>query len=560
MAWAIATTKPEESAPRDRELVFSRIGRIIFLANFLGLFILVLGALLMSEWSAGLTQAQFRSLRVEGELISNILVETTTTAGDPTPAVSEPAVREVLRRLLPPPADPNGRAAGPRVRVFAPNGAVIADTDVLYARVDQRNLPPLAEPQPDLQDSIAAVGKAAEHVETWRLTPWRPTVTLDSERASALGGSISYGQRLDERGQRVVSVTLPIRRVHAVLGLVTLETADVERILAAERLSMIPFVLGATVATFLSSALLGLFVARPLGLLARAADRLRMSGATRLKLPEVSRRDDEIGELSRSIEAMTAALADRIDANERFSADVSHELKNPLASIGSAVEGVRAVKDPERQAQLLAIVAQDVRRLDRLITDMARASRIEAESARGENERIDLARLVSLIAESYAAAPGETGQVRVAFRGPPPPDAIVLGQQGLLGQVFRNLIDNAKSFSPPGGVVTVLVETAKTRDGPVVRALVEDRGPGIPAESLETIFERFYTQRPKGAAFGGNSGLGLSIARQIVESHGGRIWAENIEGMTETSPVGARFVVELPAAARAGVASARPVA
>lgn len=536
--------------------MFSKIGRTIFVANFLGLFILVIGVLLLSEWSAGLTQAQFRSLRIEGELISNILVEATTSPGDPDPSMSEPAVRDVLRRLLPPPArSGSAEGPGPRVRVISADGRVIADTNVLYDIVDQSELPPLEAPAPSMEESL---NEAVQDVETWRLTPWRPSVTLDAERQAALRGLISYGQRLDERGQRVVSVTLPVRRVHAVLGMVTLETADVERILLAERLSMIPFVIGAALVTFLSSALLGLFVARPLRLLATAADRLRLTGATRLTLPEVSRRTDEIGELSRSLEAMTGALADRIDANERFAGDVSHELKNPLASIGSAVEAARSVPDPEQQRKLLGIVSQDVRRLDRLISDIARASRIEAETARGDLIALDLARMTSVIAESYASAPGETAEVAVAFRGPAPDGAYVMAQEGPLGQVFRNLVDNAKSFSPPGGVVTLQVATVRTKEGPVVRATVEDQGPGVPPEALESIFHRFYTSRPKGAAFGGNSGLGLSIARQIVQSYGGRIWAENIEGMTPETPTGARLVVEFPAVTRARPLSAAP--
>lgn len=527
--------------------MFSRIGRIIFLANFLGLFIVVLGALLLSEWSEGLTQAQIRSLRAEGELIKNILIESTT---GPAPSMDEVAVRRTLRRLLPPANEATGQP-GPRVRVFDANGRLVADTDVLYGRVDQHELPPLTEPQPGIGDSFKAISDAAERVENFRITPWRPTGTLEQEIARAMAGAPASSQRIDERGQGVVSLSLPIQRVSAVLGVITLESPDVERILLAERLRMIPFVFGATIATFLSSALLGLFVARPLRLLASAADRLRATGATRLALPEVSRRQDEIGEVSRSIEAMTAALADRIDANERFAGDVSHELKNPLASIASAVEAARKVTDPAKQSELLSIVSNDVRRLDRLITDMARASRIEAETARGDLSRVDLARLASVIAESYAAAPGETSEVAVAFRGPAPADAFVLAQEGPLGQVFRNLIDNAKSFSPPGGVVTLKVETERTREGGLVRATVEDQGPGIPPANLETIFQRFYTDRPRGAAFGGNSGLGLSIARQIVESYGGKIWAENIEGLTPDKPVGARLVVVFPAAARA---------
>ena len=191
---------------------------------------------------------------------------------------------------------------------------------------------------------------------------------------------------------------------------------------------------------------------------------------------------------------------------------------------------------------MMAIVAQDVGRLDRLITDIARASRIEAETARGDLDRVDLGALLHDLSAAYAAPPDEEEHVHVVFSGVQPKDAIVLGQSGPLGQVFRNLIDNARSFSPEGGRVTVAVDVPRGRDSHIVRATVEDEGPGIPSENLETVFERFYTQRPKGAAFGGNSGLGLSIARQIVTAHEGRIYAQNLaEG-------GARLIVELPLA------------
>lgn len=501
-----------------------------------------MGVLLLAEMRAGLTEAQFRNLRTQGELITNLLIETGTIEGsesNPNPYVNEPAVRAVLKRILPPIAEGARPGVGrPRIRMFAPDGRLIADSEVLYDRPVEVPLPDI-NARPSIQDSLQ---QAAQRVEYLRLTPWRPTSTLEEERARALRGEIARGERLNERGERVVSVTLPVRRVQQSVGTVTIESADVERILVAERASMAPFMLGATVAVFLSSLLLALFIARPLERLAAAADRLRLTGATRLSLPEVSRRKDEIGALAHSLEAMTGALADRIDANERFAADVSHEIKNPLASIKSAVDSARSAKEHEQQNRMLAIVAQDVQRLDRLITDISRATRIEAETARGDLERIDLAALLHDLAGAYTPAPEEADPVRVTFRMPQPEGAVVLGQAGPLGQVFRNLIDNARSFSPQGGLVSLAVEVSRTKDGPVVRAIVEDEGPGIPSENLETVFQRFYTQRPKGAAFGGNSGLGLSIARQIVTAHQGRIYAQNrAEG-------GARLVVELPLA------------
>jgi len=507
-----------------------------------GLFVLILGVLLLTEMRAGLTEAQFRNLRTQGELITNLLVETGTLEGDPSPYVNEPLVRAVLRRILPPVAE--GARAGvgrPRVRMFATDGRLIADSDVMYDVLEEQPLPHIGD-EPSIGASLE---RATQRLEYLRLTPWRPTVTLAEEHRRAMRGEIVRGERLNEKGERVVSVTLPLRRVQQIMGTVTIESADVERILVAERASMIPFMLGATVAILLSSMLLALSIARPLRRLAGAADSLRMTGATRLTMPDLSKRRDEIGALSHSLEEMTGALADRIDANERFAADVSHEIKNPLASIQSAVTSAQNAANPDQQKQMLAIVAQDVHRLDRLITDIARASRIEAETARGDLENVDVGALLFELARAYS--PDDRIQVPVVFKGPKPEGLRAVGQAGPLGQVFRNLIDNARSFSPEGGRVFVSIEQARGADGPIVRALVEDEGPGIPPENLETVFQRFYTQRPRGAAFGGNSGLGLSIARQIVTAHHGKIYAQNIDG-PQNQPSGARFIVELPLA------------
>lgn len=539
----IDTTNPDDHL---RVFAGSRIARIIFFWNFVGLAILVIGVLVLSETRAGLTEAQIRILRTQGELVSNLLIETGAVQGDPRPSVNAPAVREVLRRILPPGDGPEGQ--GPRVRVFNDVGTVIADTDVLYDRLGQGSLAPFEQSD----DFAEALRRVANRLEYLRITPWRPTISPEEEQRLALLGQVVAGQRLNERGQRVVTVSAPVQRVHRVLGVVTVETADVERILVAERVGAIPYIVSATVVVILSSILLTLFIASPIKRLASAADRLRATGATRLSLPELSKRKDEIGKLTQSIESMIDALADRIAANERFAADVSHEIKNPLASIRSAVESALVVSDAQRKSQLLGIVAQDVRRLDRLITDIARASRIEAETALGSDSRVNLAALAEDLAKAYAPDPDDAVAARVRFerqgRGP----AFVLGQEGALGQVIRNLVDNARSFSPPGGEVTIICATTKGRDGNVVRLIVEDHGPGVPEANLETIFERFYTERPKGVAFGGNSGLGLSIARQIVAAHKGRIHAENIYSEQRDRVLGARFVVELPLAAGRG--------
>ncbi len=526
------TTRREASR---RGLLSSRITRLLFFWNLVGFAILAGGALLLAEMRAQLIRAKAESLSTQGELIASALADT-ATKGEPEPALVERNAREVLRRLMVPEAT--------RVRLFLPSGELVADTDLLSDRVIQAPLPPLrpnAKPrEPDEKSLLDRLG-------AFTVLPWKPDYTLKQEVERAAGGETLSGQRRGDQDQRVVSVSIPIQHVQAVVAVLTLESGDVENILQAERRAMIPFIAGAAIVSLLSSALLALLIARPLRTLSEAADRLRLGHATKLEAPEhVLRRKDEIGDLALAIEQMTGALLERIDANERFAADVSHEIKNPLTSIRSAVETVQRVQDPEARAKLLAIIASDVGRVDRLITDISRASRIEAETARGASAPVDVGRMLSEIVETYRATRRE-GEVDVVFRGPAPAQSIVIGQEGPLGQVFRNLIDNAKSFSPEEGDVTVYVIEENRRDGRWLKAHVDDAGPGVPSENLETIFARFYTQRPKGAAFGGNSGLGLSIVRQIIEQHKGRVWAENIPGAAPGTVAGARFVVELPA-------------
>ena len=273
---------------------------------------------------------------------------------------------------------------------------------------------------------------------------------------------------------------------------------------------------------------------------------MRLQRARSIVLPELEGRKDEIGDLARSLETMTETLSDRMDAIERFAADVSHEIKNPLTSIRSALETLDLVKEKSQRDRLTALLQQDVRRLDRLITDISNASRLDAELSRDRPRPIDLGVLLGDIATLYEQT-AKPGDPVVRFSTALVEPGWINGRDGPLGQVFRNLIDNARSFSPTGGVVRVTLD----REGPEVRpwrVRVEDEGPGIPPENLETVFERFYTSRPKGAAFGGNSGLGLSIARQIIEAHGGLIRAEN--RVREGRTAGAAFEVLLPQVGR----------
>jgi two-component system sensor histidine kinase ChvG len=504
----------------------SRLGRTIVLLNLLGLAIIIAGALILNEMRQGLVNARIESLAVEGQLIANA-IDQSATVGEPAPMLEPAEARGVLQSLDIPPTE--------RARLYDPQGRLLADSYQVADRVERRPLPPARRPgqaaTPRRPLVFSPAGRAAE-----------ARLALAREVAGTLSGEAMRDVRVGEDGGRVVSVSIPIKRVRAVLGVLTLEAGDVDSIVAHEREALIPFIVIAIGVALLSSLLLTQLIAVPVLRLARAADQVRLARARAIALPDLADRDDEIGDLARSLEAMTAALADRMVAIERFAADVSHELRNPLTSIRSAVETLDLVKTDKQRARLLGILQHDVGRLDRLITDISNASRLDAELSRNAPTPMDLARLLSDICDFYTAT-SKAGEPRVTFHGPLSPEPMmVVGREGPLGQVFRNLVDNARSFSPPGGEVRVFVARARGE----ILARVEDDGPGVPPDNLETVFERFYTSRPKGAAFGGNSGLGLAIARQIIETHGGRIWAENRHEGDRV--VGASFRVSLPIA------------
>jgi two-component system sensor histidine kinase ChvG len=537
---AIASPDPGGSGKRRFWPEGSRLGRLIIALNLLSLAILIGGALTLNEMRRGLVNARIDSLIAQGEWIAHI-IDDAATVGEPEPALQPERAAQLLQ-LLHLPRDA-------RVRLFDRDGRKITDSYVVADRVEWKPLPPARKPDQAPREA------GPSPVER------RAAAALKSELARARAGEIVKGRRISDNGEQVISVSLPIRRVRAVVGVLTLEAGDVNEIIARERANLIPFILIAVGVILLSSILLTVLVARPVLRLARAADRVKAARARSISLPDLSRRDDEIGDLSRSLEDMTDTLSERMDAIERFAADVAHEIRNPLTSIRSAIETLDLVRDDKARERLMGILKQDVGRLDRLVTDISNASRLDAELSRDAPRTIDLGRLLADIVQVYDASI-RPGEATVALSVPAGETVAVSGREGPLGQVFRNLIDNARSFSPAGGAVRVTL----THDRGQARVLVEDDGPGIPQDNLETVFERFYTSRPKGAAFGGNSGLGLSIARQIVQAHGGEIHAENRRksseksgeirretsagtarsGETDEIVVGARFVVVLP--------------
>jgi two-component system, OmpR family, sensor histidine kinase ChvG len=321
--------------------------------------------------------------------------------------------------------------------------------------------------------------------------------------------------------------------------LTSVNARDITRTVRLERFRLFVVLLVVTLVSVLLSLFLARTIVRPLRRLARAAVRVRLGRAREVVVPRLPERRDEIGSLARALSDMSLALRARIDATEAFAADVTHELKNPLASLRSAVDGLGKVKDPALAEQLLGIVRDDVRRLDRLISDISEASRLDAQLSRATFEPVDVAAMLDGLLGQRGERGLERG-VRLRFdRGGPGP-FVVLGEGARLERVFENLLDNAVSFSPDGGLVTV----AAACGGGELVVRVEDEGPGVPEGARETVFQRFETLRPATEAFGQHSGLGLAIARTIVEGHQGRITAESRDDRL----AGARFVVRLPLA------------
>src|SRR6476661_8038662 len=534
---------------------FSSLTRRIVILNLIGLAILVSGILYLTQFRAGLIDAKVQSLLTQGEIIAGALaasagVDTDQVQLDPEKLLeSEPGqassgadddslgftidperAAPILRRLVKP--------TGSRARIYGRDGALILDSDTFYSRgeVLRYDLPP---PDAEKPDALTAFWQAVK-------TRMRQ---YDLPLYNEIGG---------DNGKLVVSVAVPVQRLRAVLGVLLLSTrgGDIDNIVAAERWGIVRVSLFAAAVTVVLSMILANTIAGPVQRLSAAAESVRHSVKARAQIPDFTDRTDEIGHLSGALRDMTQALYKRIDAIESFAADVAHELKNPLTSLRSATETLPLAKTDESKERLMEIIQHDVRRLDRLISDISDASRLDAELAREDAKPVDTAELlrttVSLFNDIHR---DDTPEVvfDIAY-APGARPYRVTGHDSRLGQVIVNLLDNAISFSPPGGRVAVLVR----RMGHEIQISVEDEGPGIPDENLERIFERFYTDRPQ-ESFGQNSGLGLNISRQIVVAHGGRLWAENrlhegdgardrSVGAAERKSGGARFVIRLPAA------------
>jgi len=549
---------------------FSSLTRRIVFLNVAGLLALVIGVLYLSQFRAGLIDARVQSLLVQGEIISGAIagsatVDTDTITIDPDRllelqagqsygpsddalsgtefAINPERVAPLLRRLVSP--------TNTRARIYDHDGVLILDSRSLYGRGDVLRFdlpPPNAEKAGLIERAFIAIRTWLSRGDLPRYRELGPENGNGyPEVTQALTGQKASFVRINDRGEVIVSVAVPVQRFRAVHGALLLSTqgGDIDQTVEAERLAILKVFLIAAAVMILLSVLLASTIAGPVRRLADGAELVRRRIKARVEIPDFTRRRDEIGHLSGALREMTSAMYSRIEAIESFAADVSHELKNPLTSLRSAVETMPLAKSDESRRRLLAVIEHDVQRLDRLISDISDASRLDAEMQRVDAVPVDLIKLLTAVVSIANEVKREDGiSVTVTFEGGDPRAFVVHGRDSRLSQVIDNLIENARSFSPPDGSVRVVCRRLKND----IEIVVDDDGPGIRPDALDKIFERFYTDRPH-QGFGQNSGLGLSISKQIVEAHQGQMWALNREMPVDGDApkvLGARFVVRLP--------------
>lgn len=551
------TATPPVAEKRRR---FSPMLRRILLLNAVAPALLAASLLYLDQYQNGLLAAEVEGLRTQARIYAGGIAEAGVRIQNDRATLSPELTRPLLRRLVEP--SPNTQA-----KVFDTTGLLVADSRVREGSGGAIVTEPLPPPEPRglvtetvgglydrlvglLPRSLRSAGGPPDVVVD--MAPdapsfdWQPDLGPDrrEELRIALEGGVRPYIRRTADGRLLVSVAEPARRGNQTVGIVLLtrEAREVDQRLFDIRMSVLGLFAIALVLTVALSFYLARTIATPMLQLAGAAVRMREGEGRKDSVPDpLMRRDDEIGVLARDLQNSATALWARIDANERFAADVAHELRNPLTSVRSAIETLRRIEQPEQRNRLLGIIAEDAVRMDRLIADISDSSRVDAEMSRTVLSPVDVAPILATLAELHNSTRAEDGP-RIELDAPAE-GLVVRGVEGRLVQVFRNLIGNALSFSPKSGTVTVRSRPT----GALVEISVEDEGPGIPEQKIESIFERFYSERPSGERFGQHSGLGLSICRQIVEGHRGRISAENRRDL-DGKVLGARFVVRLPAA------------
>jgi len=547
---------PRSLWTRRRAAGLSPLTLRILAVNVMALAILVGSLLYLGRYQERLIATELDGLMMQARLSASAVAEGAVVLDrDERNILSPLLARLMIRRLV--------EASQARTQLFDIDETLVADSRILLdpaGKVQAKKLPS----SDDFWANSSTMGffDLIDHLIERQEYPLYPEEEIrngdhfEIVRKAQDEGPVTQVWRLPEGGL-LLSAAVPVQRYKQVLGTVMLTRPDtkINASIHEVRLDTLKIFGMTLMITVLLSIYLARAIGRPLKLLAKAAERVRrgqtqmvgLSGTARLlnhdAIPDFSSRRDEIGDLSIALRDMTSALAGRISAIENFAADVAHEIKNPLTSLRSAVETADKVRDPERQKMLMQVIRDDVDRLDRLITDISRASRLDAELTRDEAAIIDIPKMLGTLVSFYSLEKeGEGKTATVALDPAPRDDLKVSGVEVRLVQVMQNLISNALSFAPPD--TRVVVTAYQTKDG-YLEMSVEDEGGGIPENKLEAIFDRFYSERPKAEKFGTHSGLGLSISKQIVEAHHGRIWAENRTD-SEGHIIGARFVVRLP--------------
>ncbi|WP_417516848.1 stimulus-sensing domain-containing protein [Minwuia sp.] len=509
-------------------------------------FLVLVGAwFYLDQYRAGLVDARQEALTKEAHLVAGALGEAALAGSIENLRIDASLASYITRRAV--------LTTGARIRLYDAEGRIMIDSRQLPTSgrdVEARRIydpDKLVWPLSWLQDQWdSAMGWLPRRDVYPRYGEDRLLGVRDWFGVPrALEGWTASGIWERNDGRLVIGVAVPVQALKRVLGAVMLtdDSREIDRAVRRQQIATLAVFAAAALITLLLSVFLSRSIIRPIQRLSQAADRVRTMGGRSADIPDLRRRRDEIGDLSASLRDMTTALNARVGAIEAFAADVAHELKNPLTSLRSAIETLERADKPEQREQLTQIILQDVGRLNRLISEISDASRIDAEMGRIEREPVDIGRMVLDLKEVLQSTRGSVHiEVDVA-KGDP---LTIMGAEHRLGQVLRNLVDNAVSFSPPDGRVLIRVFYEKSH----VVLSVEDEGPGVPDEAKAKIFERFYSERPSSEAFGSHSGLGLNICRQIVEAHGGTIEVENIRHLGEHGLLigmkGARFTVRLP--------------
>ncbi len=529
---------------RSRSWRISPLTLRIMAVNMAAIVTLALGVLYTSQYERELIDSELAALTNEGRLYAAALAEggvRENLSGGAT--LASDLSRRMVRKLI------EGRDV--RTMLFNRSGKLIADSHQMLSpggMVQIISLPPPMDMQGFGQKFSRALDRFLRALPTRiHLRPYpEPLSGMIGTYPHALdtlaGGTYSEVWR-ERNGDILLTASLPVQRLKNVLGavLITKSGEDIEEAVRAVQLTVLRIFLLAFAVTVFLSAYLSATISRPIVRLAEGVRRVQAGAGQRNAIPDLSQRQDEIGMLSTALRDMTQALSERMTAIENFAADVAHEIKNPLASVRSAIEVFGKIKDPERQAQLSAIIHDDIQRMDRLISDISAASRLDAELARLERKRFNIVDLLRQVVE----AEKERGQGNICLLFAVDAEAgfSVLGHPGQMGQVIYNILNNAASFTPLSRPIEIGLE----RRGGQVVIHVDNQGPPIPERNLERIFERFYTQRPAAEAFGKHSGLGLSISRQIVRAHKGEIHAENLMN-ADGSHRAVRFTITLPSA------------